>query len=125
MSTFVSLSAGLSAPSLAFIDTPDAVTLGSAAATVNFAMQPSSGIETIANFQYGLDQLNIDLLGAANIVLQAADTSVNSAAAISLYSSADPTHGVVLTAGGSSNFTTAADLFANHLTFSNGHAVVS
>ena len=121
----VSVSAGLASATLSFIGSPDRVTLGSAVSTVNYALQPSSGIETIFNFQYGLDRLDMDLLGAANIALQVADTSVNSAAAISLYSSADPTHGVVLTAGGTSNFTTAADLLANHLTFSNGHAVVS
>ena len=116
-------SLGLDSPSLTFIDTPDAVTLGATPTTVLYALQSSSGIETIANFQYGLDQLNIDLLGAANSVLQAANTSLNGANAISIYSSADPTHGVVLTGVGSGM--TASDLLANHLTFAGGHALIT
>ena len=104
---------------------PDVITLGTSAAIIQYALQPSSGIETIANFHYGLDQMNIDLLGAASSVLRATNTSVNGTSAISIYSSADPTHGVVLTSGGSSNFTTAADLLANHVTFVGGHALIS
>ena len=116
---------GLTAPALSFIGAADQVTLGSAASIFQYALQPTSGIETIANFQYGLDQLDIDLLSAMTSMLQAHDTTLNGVHAISLYSSADPTHGVVLTSGGTSNFTTAADLLANHVTFSNGHALVS
>ena len=121
----VSVSAGLGAPSLTFIGTPDTVTLGSAPATIQYSLQPGSGIETIANFHYGLDQLNIDMLGAINGALQASDTTLNGTAAISLYGTADPRHGVVLLAGGTSNFTTAADLLANHVTFAGGHALIS
>ena len=117
-----SVSAGLNSPSLTFIGPPDAVTYPSGAATTHYRLQPSSGIETITNFQYARDQLDIDLLGAATSMLQVADTSVNGAHAISIYSGADPTRGVVLLGMGSSQ--TAADLMANHLTFSNGHALV-
>ncbi len=92
---------------------------------MQYALQPISGIETIANFQCGLDQLNIDLLGAVSSRLQASDTTLNGTSAISLYSSADPTHGVVLAAVGTSNLTTAADLLANHETFTGGHALTS
>ena len=122
---FAAASAGLSSPTLTFIGTPDQIALGSSATTIQYALQASSGIETIANFQYGLDQLNIDLLGAASGVLQASDTSLNGTSAISLYSSAAPTHGVVFTAGGTSNITTATDLMTNHLFVSNGHALIS
>jgi hypothetical protein len=117
-----SVSAGLSAPSLSFIGAPDQVTLGSGAATIEYALQPSSGIETIANFQYGLDQLHIDLMGAAGYLLQVHDTSYNSQSAISIYSSADSTHGIVLT--GVTSGMTAADLLTNHTTFSGGYAII-
>jgi len=117
-----SVSNGLVAPILTFIGTPDAITLGTGASTINYALQYSSGIETIANFQYGLDQLNINLNGAANSILQVDNTSYNGQKAIGLYSSADPTHGVVLTNVGSGM---TAALLANHLTFSGGHAVIN
>jgi hypothetical protein len=116
-----SVSAGLTAPSLTFIGTPDAITLGTGASTIDYTLQPSSGIETIANFQYGLDQLNISL-GAPNNVLLADNTSYNGQKAIALYSQADPTHGVVLI-NASSGMTAA--LLANHLTLSAGHAMIS
>ena len=119
------VSAGLSSSSLTFTNVPDAITLGSGASTIQYALQSSSGIETIANFRYGLDQLNLDLLGAASPILKASNTSLNGTSAISIYSSADPKHGVVLISGGTSNFTTAADLLANHLTFVGGHALIS
>ena len=117
-----SATAGLAAPSLAFIGTPDAITLGTGTGTIDYTLQPASGIETIANFQYGLDQLNIALNGAANSVLQAYNTSYNGQKAIALASSADPTHGVVLT-NVSSGMT--AGLLSNHLTFSGGHALIT
>jgi hypothetical protein len=118
-----SASAGLSAPALTFIGTPDAIILGSAAATIQYALEPSSDIETIANFVYGLDLLNIDLLGAAPGMLQTYDTTVNGQHAIAIASSADPLLGVVLL-----NMPTtdaAANLLTNHTTFSGSHAVIS
>ena len=117
-----SVSAGLNAPSLAFIGTPDAIALGSGAATIQYALAASSGIETIANFVYGLDLLNIDMLGAAANALRAFDTTVGGAHAISIASAANLTHGVVLLNMPAGQ--TAADLLANHTTFSGGHALI-
>ena len=118
-----SATAGLNAPALAFIGTPDAITLGSAADTIEYKLAPVSGIETIANFALGTDELNIDLLGAAAGVLKAYDTTVGGQHAIAIASSADLAHGVVLLNVASSQ--TAADLLANHTTFSGGHALIS
>ena len=118
-----SVSAGLSSPSMVFIGTPDIVTLGAGASIVDFALQPSSGIEEIANFQYGLDELVLSLNGAASNVLYAANTTVNGVAAISIYSSADPTHGIILT--GMTAGQTAANLLSSHTTFSNGNAIIT
>jgi len=118
-----SVSAGLSAASLSFIGTPDAITLGTGAAIIDFTLQPAGGIETIANFQYGHDQLVINLSGAANSVLMAANTTVAGSHAISIYSSANPTHGVVLL--GMSSTLTASNLLSAHTTFSGGQAVIS
>jgi hypothetical protein len=118
-----SVSAGLSAPSLTFVGTPDAVTLGTGASTIDYTLASSGGIETIANFQYGRDLLDISLNGAANSVLEASNTKVNGQNAISIYSSAAPTNGVVLLNVGSTM--TAANLIASHLTFSNGNALIT
>ncbi len=115
-----SVSAGLNLSSIAFAGTPDALTLGTGASTIDYTLQVSSGIETIAGFQYGLDQLNINLAGAT---LAASDTTVGGNHAVSLYSSADHTHGVVLT--GLSSGMTASDLLSNHLTLSGGFALIS
>ena len=114
-------SAGLTAPSLSFIGTPDVLTLGSAGATVEYALAPSSGIETIANFTLGRDELNIDLMSAASSVLQAFDTTVSGNAAIAITSSADRTHGIVLL---NTTGQTALNLLTNHTTFSGGHALI-
>lgn len=117
-----SVAAGLSAPSLTFIGTPDMVTLGSGAATIDYVLQGTSGIEVIANFTYGLDQLDIALGGAATSSLHAANTICNGKAAIALYGAAGPTHGVVLTNLGTGM--TAANLLASHMTFSGGNAII-
>ncbi len=118
-----SVSAGLSAATMSFIGTPDAITLGTGAATIGFTLAAAGGIETIANFQYGHDQLVINLSGAANSVLMAANTTVNGVNAISLYSSATPTHGIVLL--GMSSTLTASNLLSAHTTFSGGQAVIT
>jgi hypothetical protein len=117
-----SVAAGLSSPSLSFIGSTDSVILGSAASTVQYALQASSGVETIGNFILGQDALDIDLLGQPNTSLVAFDTTVNGAGAIALASSADLTHGVVLLNTGSQ---TASDLLAAHTTFAGGHALIS
>lgn len=118
-----SASAGLTAPTIKFMGTPDTITLGTGASIIDYTLAPSGGIETIFNFQLGLDDLDINLNGAANSVLQAANTTYNGQKAISLYSSADPTHGIVL--ADVSSGLKAATLLASHVTFSGGVAVVT
>ena len=121
-SNIASASSGLSAPSLSFLSAPDAIILGSSADIVEYALQPSSGIEEVAGFVMGTDQLNIDLMGAASSTLVAYNTVVNGSHAIALASSSDLSHGIVLT-----NLTgglTAASLLALHTTFVDGHALV-
>jgi len=118
-----SASSGLNAPSLSFIGTPDAITLGSGAAKIEYTLAQSSGIETIANFVYGQDELNIDLQGVSPAFLQAYDTTVGGVHAITIANSTDLTQGVVLLnmTGGQ----TAANLLASHTTFVGGHALIS
>lgn len=118
-----SVKAGLSAPILTFIGSPDAITLGSGAATIAYALRPSSGIETIAGFVSGMDRIQINLEGAANTVLKAAYDTVNGTPSIAIYSSANPAYGVVLT-GLSSNLSATAFLAA-HTTFNGGLAIIS
>ena len=118
-----SVNAGLGSPSLTFIGAPNAITLGSGTMAVSFTLQTASGIATIANFQYGIDQLNIDLAGAASNVLTTANTTVNGVQAISIYSSASPNSGIVLT--GMTGGQTAGNLLSAHTTFNNGHAVIA
>ncbi len=75
---------------------PFAITLGSNADIVEYALSPASGIETVAGFNASIDELNIALRGAPNGALQFHNITVNSAPAVSIYSSADPSHGLVL-----------------------------
>ena len=104
-------------PALTFLNAPDAVTLGSGNGTVQFALQPSSGVETVVNFQLGHDILDIDLTGAAASLL----TAINGASsAILLSSSADPAHGGVLLGLG---INAASLTSSQHMTLSNGHAL--
>jgi T5SS/PEP-CTERM-associated repeat protein len=116
-----SANAGLNAPSIGFTGTPDAITLGSDPDIVEYALSPSSGIETISNFVLGQDELNIDLQGAANSTLEIYNTMVGGQHAIAIASSTDPTHGLVLLNMPS----TAAALSASHVTFAGGHALLS
>ena len=118
-----SADAGLNAPSLGFTGTPDAITLGSDADIVEYALEPSSGIETISNFTLGTDELNIDLMGAADAAFEIYNTMVGGQNAIAIASSADPDHGVVLLNMPTSD--TAAALSASHVTFAGGHALIS
>jgi hypothetical protein len=108
----IGASAGLSASSLSFLSPVDTVIPGSAAAMVQYAVQPTSGIEAIFDFQYGLDRL--DLLGVAPGQVAAFDTTLNGQHAIALASSSDLSHVIVL-AGLGSNLT-AGDLLADHQT---------
>ena len=111
----------LIASSLTFNGRPDVVTLGSNSDTIEYALAPSSGIEEIANFILGQDELNIDLGGAPSSVLQFHDTTVSGALAVAITSSADPAHGLVLLNPAGD---TAATLLA-HTTIVAGHALIS
>ena len=115
------VSDGLNQPSLTFIGAPDAITLRTAGATIEYALAPSSGIETIANFTLGRDELNIDLLGSASSVLQAFDNTASHA--IAIFSSADRTHGIVLL-NVPTGETAASLLSSSHTTFIDGHALI-
>jgi hypothetical protein len=64
----------------------------------------------------------LGLNGAATSALHIANTAVGGVHALSVYTSADPTHGVVLLGMSTSN--TAATVLASHLTFSNGTAMI-
>jgi uncharacterized repeat protein (TIGR03803 family) len=114
-------STGLKAPSLSFSGAPDDITLGSGRSILEYALAPASGIEMIENFAYSTDLVNIDLLGKPNSSLAAFDTTVGGAHAIALFSSGDPSHGVVLL----NMHDTAATLLASHTTFAGGHALIS
>ena len=109
----------LTLPKLTFIGTPDAITLGTGASVIDYTLQSSSGVETIANFQFGLDHLDINLNSGT---LQAADATCNGQSAITLCGSADKTHGVVLTNVGGM---TAGAMTASHITVSAGHALIT
>jgi hypothetical protein len=114
---------GLTAPTLKFVGTPDTINLGSGASTIDYTLAPSGGIETIFNFTLGLDQLDINLNGAGKSALHAANTVYNGQNAITLYSSADPTHGIVL--ADLSSGMKASTLMASHVTFGGGMAVIA
>ncbi|MGO9954840.1 MAG: beta strand repeat-containing protein, partial [Solirubrobacteraceae bacterium] len=114
---------GLNASSLSFNGTPYAIALGSDPDIVEYGLAPSSGIETIANFVLGRDELNIDLQGAADSALQFYNTTVDGLHAISIASGADPAHGLVLLNMPAGD--TAAVLQASHTTLMGGHALIS
>jgi hypothetical protein len=114
---------GLTASTLKFIGAPDSVTLGSGASTIDYTLAPSGGIETITNFTLGLDHLDINLNGASNSVLHAANTTYDGQHAIALYSSADPSHGIVL--ADVSSGLKATTLLSSHVTYSGGVAVIT
>jgi hypothetical protein len=95
---FANNTGGLGGSSLTFNGTPFAITLGigshNFADIVEYTLAPGSGIETVANFGANpLNELNINLRGAPDSVLQMVN---NGASSVSIFSSADPTHGIVL-----------------------------
>jgi hypothetical protein len=118
----VSASTGLNAPALTFIGTPTVVTLGGTVDSAQFTLTNGSGIETIANFQYGVDQLNLDLSGADASVLRTFDTTVDGSHAIAIASSNDLGHGVMLLNMPTAD--TASALLASHITIMEGHALI-
>jgi hypothetical protein len=77
------------------IGTPYDITLGSDDNIVEYALAPGSGIEEVAGFVFGKDELNIALRGAPS-ALQFHDTTIGGMHAVSIFSSADPGHGLVL-----------------------------
>jgi serralysin len=91
-----SASSGLSVPSLTFIGSPNAVVLGAEATAVAYDLQPSSGIETVADFVFGKDWLQIGLMDAPSNALVAFDTSVGGVHAIAFANANDLAHGIVL-----------------------------
>ena len=117
-----SVSAGLAAPTITFIGTPDSITLGTGGATITTILDPNRGIETIANFHYGRDLLTIALNGVSPLTLRATDTTIAGVHALSIYTQTDPGHGIILT--GMASSLTAADLLANHLTIGANTATV-
>jgi hypothetical protein len=114
-------SSGLSAPSLTFIGTPDSITLGGGNAIVAYALQPSSGVETITGFLFGSDTLDINLEGIARSSLRAYDTSLNGQHAVALAAVGNPSQGMVLV--GLSPSITAATLLSD-MKFAGGHALI-
>jgi hypothetical protein len=72
-------STGLTAPSLSFIGTSDAIAHNGAANPIQYDPQADSGVETIANAGQGLGQLDIGLPTAASSVLDAETTSAGAA----------------------------------------------
>ncbi len=113
----------ISAATLTVSGTPSVVVLGSTQETIQLPLAPSAGIDVISGFTYTTDELNIDLLGAANATLRATATTYNSQAAITLYSTADLSHGIILT--GYNSAVTAANIISGHTNFIGGHALIT
>jgi hypothetical protein len=107
---------------LTIVGAPDAITLGSDHDITEYALSPSSGVETITNFVLGRDELNIDLHGAATSSLQFYNTTVGGLHAISIASGGDLVHGLVLRNMPTGD--TAAVLHASHTTLTGGHALI-
>jgi hypothetical protein len=114
--------AGLNSSNLSISGVPDAITLGSGHSVINYALIIQSGIETVANFQLGTDELLINMSGAPNSALQFSNITFNSQHAVAIYDSASPHDGVVLI--GLPAGTTASSLELGHLTFSSGMAII-
>ena len=119
-----SASSPLTSANVSFVGTIDALTLGTTTnAVIQYALESYSGIETVTGFQYGTDQLDINLLGALSSTLEVFNTMVGGVHALAITSSADQYQGIVLL--GMPSNETAFDLLQNHLTFSGGYAVIT
>ena len=118
-----SASGGLNAASLSFAGTPTIAFMNEEAPIFDASIRPPEGIEQIAQFVYGVNQLRIDLLGLDPAAFRAFDTSVEGQHAIALTSQSDTAHGIVLTR--MADTSTAADLMAHHLSFREGHAIIA
>lgn len=104
---------GLGTPTMRFLAAPDALVLGNGPASIT--VNPAAGLDTISNFQFGLDRLSLSGLST----LHATDTSVGGVHAIAL-TGADMTHGLVLL--GEPTSVTAASLLAGHVSYAGGGA---
>ncbi|MSP02774.1 MAG: hypothetical protein EXR07_17260 [Acetobacteraceae bacterium] len=121
--TTVSAPGGLNARALSFLGSPMLAFMNDEAPIFDTNLNPETGIEIIALFEYGVNELRIDLQGADPSAFLVFDTIVEGSHAIALANKADISHGLVLT--GMTADATAADLMANHLSFSGGHAIVA
>ena len=109
---------GMTATTMTFTGTVDAITLGTGATVIDQTLVASSGVTTVAGFVFGTDQLVLHLNGAASSTVHAADTLLNGLHAVSIYDSLAPNAGVVLVGG-----MTAAELMASHVTYAHGDAI--
>ena len=109
---------GLGAAKLTLAGAPDTIALGTGAATITAGISGSSGITTVASFQFGLDALQLGLGSASSV--QAFDTTYNGAHAVTL-TGGNLSQGVVLL----NQSVSAASLLATHTHTSNGIATVS
>ncbi len=116
-------SAGLNAGSLTFVGSPSLAFMTEDVPIIDAKISPASGIEEIAWFEYGVNELRIDMQGVAPSAFVAFDTMVDGQHAIALTQRADIAHGLVLTNMPANE--TAADLMAHHLTFASGQAFVA
>ena len=98
--------------------TPDIITLGSAASTVEYTV--TSGTEVITGFQFGKDVLNLALDVIDPTHLQVTDVTLNGTSAVALRVSDDPTRGVILV-----NPISAATLTSDHLFTAGNHIIVA
>ena len=112
---------GLDAPALTFLAPPPVATRPAGPATLDFALY--SGAEILDNFHYGLDQLRVDLGGLSAGALDARDTTIDGVPAVTLFSTANPSLGVVFRGMGGGD--TAASLLNNHLAYRDGYATVA
>ena len=114
------VSGGLASPKISFLSPPDAITLGSGAATITAGVTGSSGVETITNFQFGTDKLLLNLGTASSPIV--VDTTYNGAHAIAL-SGGNATQGVLLL--GEASSVTAASVLSTHVHTSGGVATIT
>jgi hypothetical protein len=115
---------GLNAPALSFMgSSPPVAFMTDDVPILDVSLHPLGGIEEIAWFKYGENELRIDLQGAAASAVVAFDTTVNGKHSIALANRTDTTHGLILTDMPANN--TAADLIAHHLSFSGGQAFLA
>jgi hypothetical protein len=99
---------------------PFKITLGGDADIVEYTLTPAGGIEEVTGFNTSIDELNINMRGAPSnfTALKFNDVTVGGVTGASIYSAADPSHGVVL-------FGETAAALKNLTTFLGGHALIT